>query len=273
MPTIWIDTDIGTNPDDATALIFALRHPDIDVAGISISGTQQERRRDEALAVLEHCNKDVQVLLGSEVTSQHMNDAHVHHTIAIGPLTNISRLILDEALLGKLHFMGGAFSAVEYRGNSVTRETNSCKDQEATRITLSQYHNVCISSLDATHRLILDPATRETIESKHPFLKSRYEGYSQHLATKFDPEHSQIVLHDVLPICDILNTVSITREVIEFYIQADGTFRSVHPLSSVMDPIEEVTDNPDSLPVPKVKHEVIRTLSSHLVLEEVVANI
>jgi purine nucleosidase len=32
---LWIDTDIGTDVDDALAIAYALRHPDLDVVGIS----------------------------------------------------------------------------------------------------------------------------------------------------------------------------------------------------------------------------------------------
>ena len=32
---VWIDTDLGTDVDDALALAYALRHPEIDVVGVS----------------------------------------------------------------------------------------------------------------------------------------------------------------------------------------------------------------------------------------------
>ena len=32
---IWIDTDIGTDVDDALALAFALRHPELELVGVS----------------------------------------------------------------------------------------------------------------------------------------------------------------------------------------------------------------------------------------------
>jgi purine nucleosidase len=32
---IWIDTDLGTDVDDALALAFALRHPELDLVGVS----------------------------------------------------------------------------------------------------------------------------------------------------------------------------------------------------------------------------------------------
>ena len=32
---IWIDTDLGTDVDDALALAFALRHPELELVGVS----------------------------------------------------------------------------------------------------------------------------------------------------------------------------------------------------------------------------------------------
>lgn len=271
MTRIWIDTDIGTNPDDATAILFALKHPEIDVVGFSICGTQQEKRLDQLIALLDYAGaSELPAFLGKDIDADIINEVSVQHTVAIGPLTNISRLVLDEVLLGKLHIMGGALRSVTYRGKDVTRETNATTDQEATRIVLTQYRDVCISALDATSSLVLDGPYLEKIESAHPFLKARYEGYRAHLEEKYGAENAQIVLHDVLPVCDILNTATITREVIEFYIQPDGSFRPAYPLSSVSTPIEEIIDNPDELPVPLVTHEVIRTVSPHRIVEEVV---
>jgi len=35
MPTIWLDTDIGGDVDDAVCLLCAIRHPDIELLGVS----------------------------------------------------------------------------------------------------------------------------------------------------------------------------------------------------------------------------------------------
>lgn len=270
MKRIWIDTDIGTNPDDATALLFALKHPDLEVAGISVCGTQQEKRQQEANDLLEYCGeKNVEVFLGKDVEAHMIDSLSLDHTIAIGPLTNIARLILEEAKLGKLNIMGGAFSEVSYRGKTITTEKNVTTDQEATRIVLTQHDQVCISSLEATGGLYLEGTYKEQIEENHAFLKLRYDGYRQHLSDKFGQEHSHLILHDVLPVCDVLDVATINREVIEFYIQPDGSLRCPYSLPSTIGQIEEVTDNPDSLPVPLVKHEVIRSVDSSRILEEV----
>ncbi len=271
MKRIWIDTDIGTNPDDATALYFAIKHPELDVAGISISGSQQEKRKVEAQSLFAELSTDIPIYLGDEITAQIINGNEIQHTVAIGPMTNIAKLILDEAELGKIHIMAGCFSSVYYRGRNISIETNAIADQDATRIVLTQHEQISISSLDATAGLILEGHFRDKIENESSYLKGRYKGYEQHLESKFGEENSYIVLHDILPICDILNVPTITREIIEFYIQPDGSFRCPYQLPSTTEQIQEVKENPDSLPVPLVKHEVIRSIYTHRIFEELIA--
>ena len=60
MKRIWFDIEIGTNPDVSTALLFALLHPEIEVVGISLSGSKktQPSRHGEALEVLKYINKN-----------------------------------------------------------------------------------------------------------------------------------------------------------------------------------------------------------------------
>lgn len=267
MKRIWIDTDIGTNPDDATAVTFAVKHPQVELAGISISGSQQEQRKQEALNLLSFLEVEVEVLLGEELQSRHIENAGIEHTIAIGPLTNISRLILDDCYLGHLHIMGGVFSPTNYKGVEVLLDTNMSKDKEAARIVLSQYDNITLSPLNVTANLILEGAQRNQIESRNVFLKNRYEGYAQHLENKFGSKHSQIVLHDVLPICDAIGISSIEKKTCEFKIQADGTFLDLHP-SMGQKAVPVVSENPDGNPTPTVKCEVISNVNPQKVISE-----
>jgi len=252
MKRVWIDTDIGTNPDDATALIFAVKHPQIELLGVSISGSSQEKRKEEALNLLSYLEADVPVYLGEELESRHLDN--VEHTVAIGPLTNIARLILDDCFLGHLHIMGGVFSPLQYRGKEVNSDSNTAKDKEATRIVLSQYENITLSPLEVTAGLVLDGPQLEQVQNRNVLLKNRYDGYREHLETKFGAEHNQIVLHDILPICDLLGLPSIARKSSEFRIQADGTFLDSQLPSSQAVPMVQ---NPEGVPTPVVRCQVI----------------
>ncbi len=266
---VWIDTAIGTSPDDATALLFACVHPKIEVVGVSISGKNQDRRAEEAHAVLEQgrCG-DVSVFHGDNVTRADIGVAEPQHTVALGPLTNIARLALDEAPFGKLHVRGGAFREVHYRGTTITAEEVFAADLDSTRVVLTQCDDISISAFEASSALVLDGHTRSHIEENYPFLKNRYDGFVDYLIDKHGQDHSEILLNAMLPFCDILNTPTITREVIEFYIQPDGSLRRAYEIPHRPLSIPEVTENPDRVPVPLVKHDVVRSIEPSKVLDE-----
>lgn len=266
---VWFDINIGTNPATATALLFALKHPAIDVVGISISGKSQDRRRQEAKALLHHFKDvDIPIFLGSEVDRSAIDATQPDATITTGSLTNIGKLVLDEASLGKLHVLGGAFRTVYNRGKTIIAEKNILSDMDSARVVLTQYKDIVISTLEASSQLILDSTTKDKIEKSYPFLAARYKGYEKYLRDQYGDDYSALIVSDVLPVCDVLNIPTICREVVEFKFQSDGTFYSTSPLVDSSEPIEKVNENPDSIPMPVVKHEAIRTVNSTRILEE-----
>ena len=86
---LWIDTDIGDNPDDAVALLCARAHPDVDLVGVSTTGGRTEWRAELARQFV-----DVDVVAGEhpdELVAR-MRSASPDAVLAIGPLTNIAAL-------------------------------------------------------------------------------------------------------------------------------------------------------------------------------------
>src|SRR3989454_9773840 len=67
---LWIDTDIGTNVDDAVALLAAAAHPAVELAGVSTVGSDPERRAAVAVGLLAAAGVDlasVAVCAGADV--------------------------------------------------------------------------------------------------------------------------------------------------------------------------------------------------------------
>src|SRR2546426_4345641 len=56
---LWIDTDIGTNVDDAVALLAAVAHPSVELVGVSTVGADPERRAAVAVALLAAAGVDL----------------------------------------------------------------------------------------------------------------------------------------------------------------------------------------------------------------------
>src|SRR5438876_11625580 len=56
---LWIDTDIGTNVDDAVALLAAVAHPAVELVGVSTVGSDPERRAAVAVGLLAAAGVDL----------------------------------------------------------------------------------------------------------------------------------------------------------------------------------------------------------------------
>ena len=148
MPKILLDTDIGTDVDDAVALAYLLCHPDCELLGITTVTGEAEKRASLASALCRAAGKDIPIYPGADQPMQgeqrqriaqqaaalprwpHQTDfpkgqaveflAQTIHShpgeitlLTIGPLTNIGLLFSrhpDAApLLAGLVMMGGNF--------------------------------------------------------------------------------------------------------------------------------------------------------------------
>ena len=78
---IWVDSDIGGNPDDAIALLCALAHPDVELVGVSTVDADVEKRADEARRLLRRVPVVAGLAPAGEVSSA---DA----LLLIGPWTH-----------------------------------------------------------------------------------------------------------------------------------------------------------------------------------------
>ena len=56
---LWIDTDVGTNVDDAVALLVAAAHPSVELVGLSTVGSDPEGRAAVAAGLLAAAGVDL----------------------------------------------------------------------------------------------------------------------------------------------------------------------------------------------------------------------
>jgi purine nucleosidase len=152
------DTDIGTDVDDALALAFALRHPDIELAAVTtVSGDTNVRGQIAARLLAIAGTNDVEVAAGVRepllrrgrmfwaghegqgileegedlpLSPRHGVDLLVEwlraeeiEVITVGPQSNLAAALIKEpALAGRishLTVMGGFFYACELEGRTV----------------------------------------------------------------------------------------------------------------------------------------------------------
>ena len=160
---LWIDTDVGSNVDDAVALLAAVAHPSVQLVGISTVGSDPERRAAVAVGLLASAGVDLSSVIVVAGAAGPMAQADTSSApvveavaasgaeglLAIGPLTNIAAVTTAGVRPPKLTIMGGALHPVEHRGELRTVEHNFGSDPEAAAAVLA-VPGAVIAPLDAT---------------------------------------------------------------------------------------------------------------------------
>lgn len=194
---LWIDTDVGTNVDDAIALLAAVAHPAVELVGVSTVGSNAERRAAVAVGLLADAGVDlgsVSVVAGAEAPGLQAADvvdavaaSAAEALLAIGPLTNVAALTAAGVRPAELTIMGGALHPVEHRGELRTLEHNFASDPEAAAAVLS-LDGAVVVPLDATVATRLDERLLGRLVVAAPVLEPMVQAWVA--------EWGEVVLHD-----------------------------------------------------------------------------
>jgi inosine-uridine nucleoside N-ribohydrolase len=193
---ILLDTDIGTDIDDAFALALILHSPELDLLGVTtVSGDTQARARLAAKMLWDAGRPAVLVAAGepgkplpieqcrwaddflspaltTQSAVEFLRDQIERRPgevtlVPIGPLTNIGRLLRDYPEVGKkikrIVMMGGSV-AFGYAPNSPpAAEYNIAQDPAAAQVVFSSGVPILMVPLDVTAMLALDAEARHRI--------------------------------------------------------------------------------------------------------------
>jgi purine nucleosidase len=199
---LWIDTDVGTNVDDAVALLAAVAHPAVELVGVSTVGSDPERRANVAVGLLAGAGVDlgsVQVVAGAagpapEATSSPAAEvvaaveaSGAEALLAIGPLTNVAVMTAAGVRPSEVTIMGGALQPVEHRGELRAVEHNFGADPEAAAAVLAVPGAVVVP-LDATVVTRLDERMLTRLVATAPVLEP--------MVAAWVAEWGEVVLHD-----------------------------------------------------------------------------
>jgi len=194
---LWVDTDIGTNVDDAVALLAAVAHPSIELVGISTVGSDSERRASVAVGLLAGAGTDlgtVAAVAGAEAPGGGADDvvaavaaSGAEALLAIGPLTNVAAMTAAGVRPPELTIMGGALRPVEHRGGLRTVEHNFASDPDAAATVLAVPGAVVVP-LDATVATRLDDRLLAKLVATAPVLEPMVQAWVA--------EWGEVVLHD-----------------------------------------------------------------------------
>ena len=197
---LWIDTDVGDNPDDAVALRCAARHPDVDLVGVSTSGGRNAWRASLAAELV-----DAAVVPGDEldrlVTT--FRAAAPEALLAIGPLTNVAALGAWGVELPRTTVMGGVLTPVEHRGRLQAVEHNFGSDPGAAALVL-RAHPVALVPLDTTVAMRLRDDQVDDLVRRDERLAPEVARWR---ASSADP----VVLHDPLALLVAVDDAVVER--------------------------------------------------------------
>ncbi len=185
---LWIDTDIGTNPDDAITLLVAAVHPAVELVGVSTVGEDPERGAEAARELLAKTHPDVPVVAGPP--AEFAADA----LLAIGPLTNVAAA--RNRLPPALTIMGGALAPVRHRGAIRRAEYNLAADPRSAAAVLAR-PGATLVPLDVTVATRLTAEQQAALLEAAPVLRPLVDRWLDLLATKgVPPDDRAVHLHD-----------------------------------------------------------------------------
>lgn len=166
---LWIDTDIGDNPDDAIALLCAIGSRDIELVGISTVDGDVRARAEYARALLGAVGAPVPLVYAGVPDPRAIATAEA--ILAIGPLTNLARLVGLGVELPPVAVMGGVVRPpVRHRNDDVTVDHNFAADPYAAALVLHAAPDVLLVPLDVTASLTLTDAQCAALVDAAPAL-------------------------------------------------------------------------------------------------------
>ena len=187
---IIVDTDIGSDIDDALCLAYLLQQPDCELLGITTGSSEPEKRAELADSICRAVGREVPIypglkdpILGKQVqvavhqyevvqTMPHRTEfpenqaidfmremilkyPHEVVLLPIGPLTNIGALFAAypelAPLVKEISLMGGSY--FEYGQSYLPVEFNIKCDAVAAKIVFESGAKICAAGLDVSLKL------------------------------------------------------------------------------------------------------------------------
>ncbi|MCZ7526588.1 MAG: nucleoside hydrolase [Acidimicrobiia bacterium] len=217
---LWVDTDVGTDPDDAVALLVAAAHPEVVLGGVSTVGSDAARRAEVARELV-----DVPVVAGGDVHAlrEGLDTARPDALLAIGPLTNVASLLEVGGLPPRLALMGGVLRPVRHRGAVRAVEHNLGTDPAAAATVLARCPGARVVPLDVTVALRLTAGEQEVLVGAAPVLAPAVDAWtSAQRGAGVPADEAQLCLHDPLALLALAGEPVVTVEPRRLAVLPDG---------------------------------------------------
>jgi inosine-uridine nucleoside N-ribohydrolase len=212
---LWVDTDIGGNPDDAIALLCAAADPDVELVGVSTVDGDVRRRAAEARRLVP----DVEVVAGPPPASQ---VAAADALLLIGPWTHGAALGRSNALPARVAAMGGTLRPVFHRGALRVVEHNVGRDPGAAQALLRDNDRITVVPLDVSATMLCTGEEEDAMVAAQPLLALMLERW------RADVGDVPLCLHDPLALFALLGDShgGIEREHYRVSVAPSGVMQS-----------------------------------------------
>jgi len=228
---IVLDTDIGSDIDDAFALALVLKSPELELRAVTtVSGDTQARARLAAKMLWDAGRKDVPVAAGEpgkkidisqaawgdgfsspslvsesavNLLKREVDRGHGEMVlVAIGPLTNVAAFLQrypeEKKKIKQIVLMGGSIARGYYPNSGPTAEYNIATDAPAAQVVFTAGIPILMAPLDVTARLQVDESHLQRLFAlSTPLaqdLRSLYLLWKQPTPTLHDPMAVSLLL-------------------------------------------------------------------------------
>ncbi|MGI8796140.1 MAG: nucleoside hydrolase [Acidimicrobiia bacterium] len=216
---LWVDTDVGGDPDDAVALLCAVAHPGVELVGVSTVSGDTEWRAAVARGLV-----DAPVIAGPQLDAETVRAVQPQALLAIGPLTNLAQLLDDGYRPPRLALMGGTRYPVRHRGEDMAVEYNFASDPAAASAVLNDHSGTLLCPLDVTVRMRLTPDERARFVTADARLGPAFDDWeARTLAAGTPPEETGVWLHDPLALLALVGEPVLRTETLTLTVGPDGT--------------------------------------------------
>jgi pyrimidine-specific ribonucleoside hydrolase len=215
---LWIDTDVGGDPDDAVALLCAAGHPSVDLVGVSTVDGDTTTRANIARELV-----DAPVVDGAALSPGHVAAADPEVLLAIGPLENVARLLAAAVLPPRVGVMGGVLRPVRHRGTVWEIEHNFSREPAAARAVIEHAPNVLLCPLDVTVRMRASDTELDHMAVAVPALRPMFDNW---IALQRDEGveggEAAVRLHDPLALLALMDEPVVRVEHRRLTVDGDG---------------------------------------------------
>jgi purine nucleosidase len=233
---LWIDTDVGTNPDDAVALLCAAGHPDVVLVGVSTVDGDTDWRAEITRTLV-----DAPVVSGARLAPHEFTASRAEALLAIGPLENAARLLAAGALPPRVGVMGGALRPIRHRGAVRDVEHNFGTEPAATKAVIQHAPGLLLCPLDVTVRMRPAAADLDDLVQAAPELGPMLDDWRARQRAAGVPDHeADVRLHDPLTLLALLGEPVAAVERRAVTVDDDGRVHTDPGRGRVVDIVTDV---------------------------------